>query len=148
MTWTLAHRGRSGTDTMKVLIGDATTADVNSDTGWTYFSPDLIDDNTAWGTHTADYVVPAGQVCTRFAFRAVSAAGGNPSIGNFLDAGDFQVSVPPTSTPRPTVLPTPPLTDTLGAEPPVNPGASLLVLSLLFGLSAICLGLAINRRRA
>ena len=26
---------------MKVLIADATTADVNSDTGWNFFSPDL-----------------------------------------------------------------------------------------------------------
>jgi hypothetical protein len=133
---------------MKVLIGDATTADVTSDTGWNYFSPDLTDDNTAWGTHTADYVVPAGQVCTRFAFRAVSAAGGNPSIGNFLDAVGFQVSVPPTPTPRPTVRPTPPVTYTKPAEPPANPGASLLVLSVLFVLSAIGLGLALARRPA
>ena len=29
MTWTLAHRGRLGDDSMQVLIGDANVADVN-----------------------------------------------------------------------------------------------------------------------
>jgi len=140
MTWTLAHRGRDGDDTMKVLIGNATTADVTSDTGWDYFSPDLTDGNGAWGAHTADYVVPAGQVCTRFAFRAVSAAGGNPSIGNFLDAIGFSVSVPATPSPRPTARPTPPGTDTIGAEPHSDPGPLAVVL-LILGVAALAFGI-------
>ena len=144
MTWTLEHRGRSGTDTMKVLIGDATTADVNSDTGWNFFSPDLTDPNTAWGTHTGSYVVPAGQVCTRFGFRAVSSAGGDQSFGNFLDAVSFAVTVPPT----PTTRPTPPVTATLPAQPPADSGPALLVLATLFALSALCLGGVLSRRPA
>ncbi len=142
MTWTLEHRGRSGTDTMKVLIGDATTADVNSDTGWNFFSPDLSDPNTAWGNHTGSYVVPSGQVCTRFGFRAVSSAGGDQSFGNFLDAVSFAVTVP--ATPRPT----PPVTASLSAQPPADAPPALLLLASLFALSAICLGVALGRRPA
>ena len=71
MTWSAAHRGRDGDDTMQVLIGDAFAADVNGTTGWDYVSPDFTDGNAAWGERGAEYVVPAGQTCTRFAFRAV-----------------------------------------------------------------------------
>ena len=77
MSWTLAHRGRGGDDTMEVLIGDANVADVNGSAGWDYTSPDLTDGVSAWGTHGDDYVVPAGQTCTRFAFRAVSTGSGD-----------------------------------------------------------------------
>ncbi|HEY7936880.1 MAG TPA: hypothetical protein VID26_07095 [Candidatus Limnocylindrales bacterium] len=139
MTWTLEHRGRSGTDTMKVLIGDATTADVNSDSGWNFFSPDLSDPNTAWGAHTGSYVVPAGQTCTRFAFRAVSSAGGDQSFGNFLDAVSFSVTVPPTPTPRPTAKPTPPGTDTIVVAPREDGRPPALVLFIL-GTAALSLG--------
>ena len=139
MTWSLEHRGRSGTDTMKVLIGDATTADVNSDTGWNFFSPDLSDPNTAWGAHTGSYVVPAGQTCTRFGFRAVSSAGGNQSFGNFLDAVSFSVTVPPTPTPRPTAKPTPPGTGTSVVATRDDAGPPALVLFIL-GTAALTLG--------
>jgi hypothetical protein len=106
MTWTLQHRGRGGDDVMQVLIGDANVADVNGNTGWDYTSPDLTDGVSAWGTHTATFVVPAGQTCTRFAFRAVSTGSGSPSVGNFLDAVDFSISIPPGPTPTPTPKPT------------------------------------------
>ena len=151
MTWTLEHRGRSGTDTMKVLIGNAATADVNSDTGWDYFSPDLTDPNTAWGTHTGSYTVPSGQTCTRFGFRAVSSAGGDPSFGNFLDAAGFQVSVPASPSPRPTVRPTPPVTSTVGSgtrEPAGGPGSGLVLAAFAtLGLLWATLHL-VGRRRA
>lgn len=119
MTWTLQHRGRGGDDVMRVLIGDATTADVSSDIGWDYFSPDLTDGVTAWGSHTDQYVVPAGQTCTRFAFRAISTASGNDSVGNFLDAVSFAISVPPTPTPSPSVTLPPNVT-----LPPTDTGAA------------------------
>ncbi len=45
----------------------------------------FTDGTTAWGYYTGTYTVPAGQVLTRFAFRSISAAGGNQGIGNFLD---------------------------------------------------------------
>ncbi|GAA3646661.1 hypothetical protein GCM10022224_006830 [Nonomuraea antimicrobica] len=88
MTWSLYHRGRAGTDVMRVLIGTpgATTAQTPDGAA----SPDISDGNTAWGHYTGTYVVPAGQTVTRFAFESVSAAGGNPAIGNFLDGVVFQ----------------------------------------------------------
>ena len=85
MTWTLHHRGRDGTDIMKVLIGDSLTADVWSDTGWDSISGDISDSETAWGSATGTYLVPAGQTCTRFGFSAVSSGVGIASYGNFLD---------------------------------------------------------------
>lgn len=78
LAWSLKHRGRSGTDTMRVMIGAPTGTLIQS-------GPNLVDSNTAWGTHSGTYTVPAGQTVTRFAFQAVSAAGGNPAIGNFID---------------------------------------------------------------
>lgn len=119
MTWTLQHHGRQGNDVMRVLIGDANTADVASDTGWNYFSPDLTDGVTAWGTHTDQYVVPVGQTCTRFGFRSISTATGNASVGNLLDDVSFAISIPPTPTPGATPTPTP--TPTPGATPTPTP---------------------------
>ncbi|EFK99663.1 cell wall surface anchor family protein [Streptomyces sp. SPB78] len=74
--WRLFHRGRQGRDTMALDIGP-----VNAPVEQGRFT----DGNTAWGRYTGTYVVPAGQTLTRFAFRSVSAAGGNQGIGNFLD---------------------------------------------------------------
>lgn len=110
MTWTLQHRGRFGDDVMRVLIGDPAVADVDSDAGWDSISADITDGVDAWGAATGTYLVPEGQVCTRFAFRAVSAVGGD-SQGNFLDAVGFEVSIPAGPTPAPTARPTPPATD-------------------------------------
>lgn len=145
LTWTLDHRARVGTDTMEVLIGNAFTVDVNSNAGWDYITPPpgLVDDTTAWGTHTGTYVVPAGQVCTRLAFRAVSTGSGSISVGNFLDAVDFSVTGP-TPTPTPTAAPTggtggitPPPTSTLPTPtaPRDPPSMVPLIAATLFGLS-------------
>jgi uncharacterized repeat protein (TIGR01451 family) len=82
LKWSLQHRGRSGVDTLRVLIGDPAGALIPS-------GPDLSDGNAAWGGHTATYIVPPGQTTTRFAFESVSAAGGDPTFGNFLDAVSF-----------------------------------------------------------
>ncbi|MFC7387326.1 Ig-like domain-containing protein [Sphaerisporangium rhizosphaerae] len=88
MTWGVYHRGRLGTDVMRVLIGapGATMAQIPSGAS----SPDISDDNTAWRYYTGVYVVPPGQTTTRFAFESVSAAGGTPTAGNFLDGVTFQ----------------------------------------------------------
>ena len=150
MTWTLAHRAREGDDTMVVLIGDANTADVNSPTGWDSISAPLTDGVDAWGTHTGSYTVPAGQTCTRLAFRAISTGSGSDSVGNFLDAIDFAITVPPTPGPDPTdppaPVPTPPPTD---AGAPTGstvtsdlPAALALVLAGLVGIAVV------SRRRA
>ncbi|HET7027125.1 MAG TPA: hypothetical protein VFI28_05500 [Candidatus Limnocylindrales bacterium] len=160
MTWTLHHRGREGTDTMKVLVGDAATADVNGDDGWNASSDDLVDDTSAWGEHSDTYVVPAGQTCTRFGFRAVSTSGGNPSVGNLLDGISFAVSIPagptatpapkPTSKPRPshaTARPVikPPETDTL--DDGTAPLAGALGLLAVLGGVATAAVLAVRARR-
>lgn len=129
-TWTLAHRGRAGNDTMRVLIGDAAAADLASDSGWNYLSPGLMDGNAAWGTHSDTYVVPPGQTCTRLAFRAVSAASGSPSIGNFLDDVSLAIAPAatptptPTATPTPTPSPTPTPTPTTEPTPTITPTAT------------------------
>ncbi|WP_218034717.1 isopeptide-forming domain-containing fimbrial protein [Acrocarpospora corrugata] len=74
--WRLSHRGRLGTDTMALGIGDP-----KAPAQQTIAS----DGTTKWGTYTGTYTVPAGMTTTRFAFRSISAAGGNPTFGNFLD---------------------------------------------------------------
>jgi hypothetical protein len=76
--WFVAHRGRSGVDTARVLIGppDGPLQEVKT----------MIDDNDAWGTYLGSYEVPSGQTVTRLQFEAVSTASGNDTIGNFLDA--------------------------------------------------------------
>ena len=79
--YSLDHRGRQGTDTMALDLG-APGATPN-------FTRQMTDGNTAWGKYTGTYVVPAGQTTTRFAFRAVSSAGGVLSVGNFLDNISF-----------------------------------------------------------
>ena len=127
MTWSIEHRGRDGDDSMQVLIGDGNVADVNGATGWDFISGDLTDGTADWGTHSDDYVVPDGQTCTRFAFRAVSTASGSDSVGNLLDAVTFAVTLPPDPeptddppAPAPTTVVTPPPTDTLTPDRPLQ----------------------------
>ncbi|MER6173744.1 Ig-like domain-containing protein [Streptosporangium sp. NPDC001681] len=93
MTWSLYHRGRLGTDVMRVLIGAPGSTVAQIPTGAS--SPDISDDNTAWGHYTGVYVVPPGQTTTRFAFESVSAAGGTPTAGNFLDGVVFEAPTCP-----------------------------------------------------
>jgi hypothetical protein len=52
-------------------------------------SPDISDDNTAWRHYTGVYVVPPVRTTTRFSFESVSATGGAPNIGNFIDGVAF-----------------------------------------------------------
>ncbi|MCW3126480.1 MAG: hypothetical protein JWO03_2138 [Bacteroidetes bacterium] len=76
LKWSFSHRGRSGSDTAEMRIGTPQS---------TVLQRTVIDGNTAWGTHTGFYTVPAGQYITRLEFVAVGSYGGNNSIGNFLD---------------------------------------------------------------
>jgi uncharacterized repeat protein (TIGR01451 family) len=78
LKWELAHRGRSGTDVMRVMLGPPSGPLVQQ-------GADIADGNTAWGTYSGLYTVPAGQTTTRFAFESVSSVGG-ASFGNFLDS--------------------------------------------------------------
>lgn len=89
IVWSLAHRGRSGVDTMTVKIGDpAVLTSLGSPTGALKQGPDFSDGTSAWGVHTGVYVVPANQVLTRFWFESVTSVGG-ASYGNFLDGISF-----------------------------------------------------------
>ena len=72
-TWSFAHRGRSGTDTINVMMGPPDAPVLQG----TYST-----DNTAWKVYSGIYTVPAGQYITRFGFQAVGSA----STGNFIDA--------------------------------------------------------------
>ncbi|MFP9116127.1 hypothetical protein ACLI1A_19485, partial [Flavobacterium sp. RHBU_3] len=87
-TCKFAHRGRMGTDTIKLLAGDASQP-VSTYTTVTQQSTG----NGAWQFYGANgtitYTVPAGQTVTRFYFQAVSTATGDTSIGNFLDNIEF-----------------------------------------------------------
>lgn len=78
--WQLYHRGRRGPDTMALDIGAP---------GAVVEQQRFTDGNTAWGLYKGYYTVPGGQTTTRFAFRSVSATGGNQGVGNFLDGVVF-----------------------------------------------------------
>jgi len=80
--WSVWHRGRQGVDVAEVLIGPSVEDAVVQAT--------MSDGNTAWGYYSGSYDVPLGQETTFFVFNSVSSAGGNRSIGNFLD--NFEIS--------------------------------------------------------
>jgi hypothetical protein len=86
MSWRLSHRGREGKDTMELAIGPPDNLVAQQQ---------FTDDKTAWGRYEGTYTVPAGQLTTRFAFRSISAAGGSPTLGNFLDGIYFSVPEEP-----------------------------------------------------
>ena len=83
MNWSFRHRGRAGTDVMRLRIG----ADLASAT----VQGTMSDDNTAWGLYTGTYTVPLGQTNTVFIFEAVSTATGSLSVGNFID--DIKINI-------------------------------------------------------
>lgn len=73
-----AHRGRSGTDVMKVEIGPV---------GGPYTNlGQFSDGNTAWGFYTVNYTFPSLAGTYSLRFTSVSSTGNDPSFGNFLDA--------------------------------------------------------------
>ena len=64
------------------------------------FSNSYTDGNTAWGFYSGTGVVALGND-VRFAYDSISAAGGNPTIGNFLDDAHFGASESVTCPSRP-----------------------------------------------
>jgi hypothetical protein len=74
LTLSFAHRGRQGVDVMSVSVGPV---------GGPFTSlGNFSDDNTAWGFYQIPYT-PAVSGPFQLRFISVSAAGGNPSVGNF-----------------------------------------------------------------
>ncbi|MEO0431733.1 MAG: SdrD B-like domain-containing protein [Cyanobacteria bacterium J06656_5] len=90
MSWQFAHRGRRGTDSMRLNIGapDATTAQGTFTTGNDVNAPDQ-----GWVIYSGSYTVPPNQYVTRLEFEATSTANGNITTGNFID--DVKFSLPP-----------------------------------------------------
>lgn len=79
LTLGFAHRGRQGVDVMSVSVGPV---------GGPFTSlGNFSDGNTAWGSYQIPYT-PATSGPYQLRFISVSAAGGNPSVGNFLDGVD------------------------------------------------------------
>jgi hypothetical protein len=92
-----AHRGRSGDDTMNVTATDLGADGVlggGDDT--VLFSQNYTTGNTAWQQYSAD-LGPATGNAVVLQFNSVSAAGGDPSFGNFLDAINITGSSSPTT---------------------------------------------------
>ena len=76
--WGFAHRGRNTNETMQFKVGPA---------GGPYVTIDNYTDGpTAWGYYSGEYIVPAGQVLTRFLFSAVDAN----AAANLIDAATFE----------------------------------------------------------
>ena len=94
--YTFSHRGRAGTDVLKVLItylgADNTFGGVDD---VVKVNTNFSDGNAAWGTYAVNDAFasqPGGFY--RFSFGTVSAVGGNAQ-GNFLDNVSFGVNVVP-----------------------------------------------------
>lgn len=95
VNWHFAHRGRWGLDTMRLTITDLGANGVfdggfGDDT--TLFTDLFSADDTAWQVHYGSVNTIGGDV--RFAFEAVSAAGG-PTIGNLIDYCGFGTNAVP-----------------------------------------------------
>ena len=82
LTWSFAHRGRTGVDTMGLYIGSP---------GAEGLITTASDGNQAWGHYSGTYTVPVGQTTTRFAYRALATANGDPGGGNLVDSIVFGV---------------------------------------------------------
>lgn len=98
-----AHRGREGTDTMRLTITDLGANNAlggGDDT--ILFTKAYATGNHAWAFYTSvgeTKIVTLGNM-VRFAYESVSSTGGT-TIGNFLDAADFGVGVAGTPTAAP-----------------------------------------------
>ncbi|WP_341901091.1 gliding motility-associated C-terminal domain-containing protein [Fluviicola taffensis] len=89
-TISFAHRGRAGTDVMSLSIGPV---------GGPYTLVGTFSaGNTAWVYHSVSYTFP-NNANTNYSlrFNSVSAAGGDPAIGNFLDAVTVTLAQPTVS---------------------------------------------------
>jgi hypothetical protein len=107
LSFQFAHRGRAGVDTLLLTI---TSLGADSALGGgddvVLFTKQYSTDNTAWSLYTSSSEAPiiASGFPMRFAFESVDAAGGDPRVGNFLDAVDFGLGVaPPAPIPTPSI---------------------------------------------
>jgi large repetitive protein len=95
---TFAHRGRVGADTMNVTAIDLGANGVlGGGDDVVLFNQNYTTGNTAWQQYQADLGTASGNAVL-LQFNSVSAAGGDPTIGNFLDAIDIFDSTQSTTT--------------------------------------------------
>lgn len=85
VTWSVKHRGRSGVDVAAVKFGATIAAAQAAAPAAT-----MSDGNTAWGTYSGSYTIPAGQTTLVIAFQSISSVGG-ATLGNFID--DVQITI-------------------------------------------------------
>ena len=87
-----AHRGRAGVDTMRLTITDLGADNlIGGGDDSVLFTNTYSDGTDAWGFYTGTGITALGNN-VRFAYEAVSAAGGS-TVGNFLDDVDFGVGI-------------------------------------------------------
>lgn len=77
LTWSLWHRGRSGTDQMFLNITDANGAALAAQT--------ITTGNTAWVNYTGMVTNTGPNGAVRFTFRPGATASGSATVGNFID---------------------------------------------------------------
>lgn len=86
LQWSLLHRGRLGKDSMQLMIGSPTSPvvqrTITTDNG-------VADKSSGWVRYSGTYVVPANQPTTQLSFAALTVAGGDDTMGNFLDDVTF-----------------------------------------------------------
>lgn len=113
MYWSVDHSGRTGTDTMAVVMMPESKAENittqvelrevlenQSKYGATVVS-NLSAPKGVWTTHSGQYTIPEGQYETRFFFMAVSTHDNNDFVGNHIDNVWFSQQIPPTSSEKP-----------------------------------------------
>ncbi len=82
-----AHSGRSGTDTMKVVVTDAATGKVVFE--------GVYSTGKAWTEYTAKFSTDASTTSLSVTFTAVDTYGHNVSVGNLLDGIDLNYVAAP-----------------------------------------------------
>jgi large repetitive protein len=83
---TFAHRGRSGVDVMRVTAVDLGANGVlGGGDDVVLFTEEFADGNTAWGSYSRQITTSSSGNAVQLQFASISAAGGNPGIGNFID---------------------------------------------------------------
>ncbi|WP_162985001.1 gliding motility-associated C-terminal domain-containing protein [Mesonia aquimarina] len=84
--YSFAHAARNSAPSGSDIVGVYAGAPGGTLTLIDQYSTEV---NTGWDLKTGTYIVPANQGVTRFEFRAISTATGQPTVGNFLDAIEF-----------------------------------------------------------
>jgi hypothetical protein len=96
LEFTFAHRGRVGEDTMKLTITDlGADNSLGGGDDTMLFTKEYTTGKDAWAVYssTKEAQFKALGNTVRFAYGAISSAGGSIGAGNFLDAANFGIGV-------------------------------------------------------